>query len=92
MSAAINTECPTLIFRNRVTGRQVVINESEYNDGRYMYLTNLSSLNNWRYIGKHNAGGENGYVRSREIGDIAEGVKRRRSKDKLGQKIKFSSI
>ena len=81
--------CPTFTFKNKKTGDTVVINQSDYNNERYQYLTNLGSLNDWERVSE-TSGDKGGFEASKMGGDIAIGVKKKRAKDHLGIKVKFA--
>lgn len=82
--------CPTFTFKNKQTGKVIVINQSDYNQDRYQYLTNLGSLNNWERISESGAGGDEGYQASKANSDIAIMIKDKRKIDNLGVKVKFA--
>ena len=82
-------QCPTFTFKNKETGETVTINQSDYNNERYQYLTSLGSLNNWERVSENNAGGDEGFRLSRFNSNVQIGLLDIRKIDKLGQKIIF---
>lgn len=82
-------QCPTFTFKNNSTGETVTINQSDYLQDRYQYLTNLGSLNNWERISENNAGGEEGFRASQFNANVVIGLLDKRKVDKLGKKVKF---
>ena len=83
-------QCPTFTFKNRLTGETVVINQSDFHQERYQYLTNLGNLNDWKKVSENNAGGDEGYRLARFNSDIQIEILDKRKIDRLGQKIIFS--
>ena len=81
---------PTFTFKHKSTGQEITINQCDYNQDRYQYLTNLGSLNNWERISESGAGGDEGYQASKVNSDIAIMIKDKRKIDNLGKKIKFA--
>ncbi len=81
--------CPTFTFKNKQTGKCLTINQSDYLQDRYQYLTNLGSLNNWERISENNAGGQEGFIASKQNSDIAIEILNNRKQDNLGKQIIF---
>lgn len=74
--------CPTFTFKNNSTGETVTINQCDYLQSRYQYLTNLT-LSDWSRVGENNAGGDIGFSQSREISDIAIQIKDKRKNNPI---------
>jgi hypothetical protein len=83
-----NPRCPTFTFKNRETGKKVTINQSDYNDKRYAYLTGLD-MSNWTRVSESNAGGDVGHAKSKLNGDMAINILNKRKIEPLNQKVKF---
>lgn len=79
--------CPTFTFKNKQTGQCITINQSDYLNERYQYITNLGSLNNWERISESGAGGNEGFEASKVNSDIAIQILDNRKQDRLDKQI-----
>ena len=78
---------PTFTFKNCGTGQEITINQCDYNDARYQYLTGLN-VGGWERV-RETSGDKGGYEISKKISDMAINIKDKRKTNPLKQKIIF---